>query len=169
MLSLVTGTMLVLFMAAPVSAASSSVVAAGARYHTAHSVFSDLPYDDGDLSYLLAYEYHDADAAWQLAVGYAPDVTGVDTVDYVVTPQLNLILKDNIWRAGVGILYSYIHDDIEGGDWTDLYWQLLLGIRIPLFGLQLGADAVYPFEEWDVVDEFDTDDLEYHGWLGFKF
>ena len=149
--------------------ASSSGLALGARYHADHTVFTELPFDDGDLSYMLAYEFSEGDAYWQVAVGYCADVTGSNSVDYVATPQVNLVLKDGIWRAGVGVLFSYIRDDVTGGDWTDLYWQLLVGIRLPLGSLKLGVEAVYPFESWDDVGEFDVDDLEYNGWLGYTF
>jgi len=166
--SILTG-LIALALTSTTAMAGSSVAAVGARYQTDHSVFTDLPFDDGDISYALAYEYDETDALWQLAVSYCPDVTGSNQVDYVITPQISLILRDGIWRAGTGVLMSYIHDEDIGGDWTDLYWQLLAGIQLPFFGLRIGAEAVYVYESWGDLGDFDSDDLEYNGWLGFEF
>lgn len=149
--------------------ASGSVISAGTRYHINHSIFEELPFDDGDFSYCLAYEYHEDAGYWQIGVDYAPDVTGAESTDYVITPQINLVFKDGIWLGGVGALRSYINDETAGGDWIDLYWQLLLGVQLPLFGLKVDLQTYYTFEEWDKVDEFDTDDLEFGVWLNFSF
>jgi len=160
---------LVFACAAGALAAGSSGLSLGARSHVDHSTFVDLPYDDGDLSYGLAYEIHESAAYWQVAVLYAPDVSGVETIDYVITPQINLIMKDSFWRMGVGALGSYIRDNETGGDWTDVYWQFIAGISIPLSVFELNAQAYYPFEAWRDIGDFDTDDIEFGGWLTYFF
>jgi len=152
----------------PAYAARRHAAGAGARWHVNHTVFEELPFDDGDLSYGLAYEYHDEAAYWQLAVHYTPDA-GTNGTDYVVTPQINLIFKDRIWRLGVGALDSYVAAEDGGGDWGDVYWQLLTGLNLPLFRFQLNANAFYVFESWSDLDDFDTDDLEYGFWLTYPF
>ena len=148
----------------------------GARYHANHSVFTELPYDDGDISYLLGWEMEDEDGYIQLAVDYAPSVTGADpltgieTTDYVITPQLNIGLVDNLIVGGIGILQSYISDDVTGEDWTDLYWQLRLGVRMPLGdSLKITIEAIYPFESWSDVGDLEGDDLDYGAFLTLCF
>ncbi len=153
---------------------AQSGVSAGVRQHVLHSVFEELPFEDGDLTYTLGYEYHDKNGYWQLLVGYTPDLSneelGIDdiAVDYVITPQLNLIFQDGVFLAGTGILGSYIETE-EEGDWTDIYWQLMLGLEIPLGALSLEAMAYYPFESWGDIDDFDFDDVEYGGSIKYRF
>jgi hypothetical protein len=145
----------------------------GGRYHVEHSEFEELPFGDGDTAYGLVYEFHDGPAYWQLGATYAFDVTGADTasntVDSVITPSINLVLQDGFWRAGAGLLSSYVQRDGGGSDWTDLYWQVLLGVGVPVFGLDLEVQALYSFEGWSDIDAFDFDDVEYGAWLTFAF
>lgn len=159
---------LLLILSAPTLVAENAI-SVNARYHSDHSVFEELPFDDGDVSYGLAYECHEESGYWQVGVDYAPDASGIESTDYVITPQINLVFKDNMWRGGVGALRSYIHDETSGGNWSDLYWQLLAGIELPLFGIQLDLHTYYVFEEWKQLDEFDWDDLEFGAGLKFSF
>lgn len=148
---------------------SSTVVGAGARYHANHSVFTDLPYDDGDISVAVYYEGHQVDTFWQFGVEYAFDLGGSETVNYVITPEFNLLWKDGIWFGGIGILYPYIDDEVSGGDWLDLYWQGILGAKIPIGILNIDLGVHYPFEKWSVVDEIDVKDLDYTAGLSVEF
>ena len=147
---------------------AQSAVSAGARYHAKHSAFEELPFENGDISYTLGYEYHDKAGYWQLLVGYTPEVGDGMLVDYIITPQLNLLIKDSVWIAGTGILGSYIETELES-DWTDVYWQVMLGFEFPLPAFSLELLAYYPFESWNEFDEFDTDDLEYGLSMKFMF
>lgn len=141
----------------------------GARQHVDHSTYTELPFNDGDLSYGIAYEYHEGQAYWQIALDYAPDITGTNFVDSVLTPQLNLIFEDRAWRGGLGILTSYIVSD-DDDDWTDIYWQFLFGIHLGMSkNIQLDVFAYYPFEGWAEIGEFDGKDIEFGGWLHFPF
>ena len=155
------------------SAENFNAISVGTRRHVNHSVFRALPFDDEDFSYALAYEYHESAGYWQIAVDYAPDASGMittnlsDSTDYVVTPQINLILKDRGWLGGVGALWSYIEDKNEGGAWTDQYWQLLAGFHLPLFRVHLDVNAYYVFEDWQDLDEFDAGDIDFAAWLRF--
>lgn len=138
----------------------SNQFTAGVRYHTEHAVFDEVPYDDGDLSFLIAYEYHEPSAYWQLALGYAPDASNGDDIDYVFTPEINIIIKDSIWRAGIGILTSYVGDDEE--EWSDMYWHLMAGVKLPVFGFPVQAFTYYTFEDFgEIVDEWEFEDMEY--------
>jgi hypothetical protein len=103
----------------------------GARWHSESSAREDLPFGDNDISYVLGYEYHENAAYWQLGLGIAPDVTAQDvdlpgttnavtgkpetfkddTVDMVLTPQINLIFEDGAFFGGVGGFWSYIMRD----------------------------------------------------------
>lgn len=152
------------------AAAGGQVLSLGARYHQAHSAFVDLPFEDGDISYTAAYEYHDKDAFWQLGVDVTPEVGEGNDVDYAVTPQLNLLLKDRIFQGGLGILSTYTRDAAGKGDWMDLYWQFILGVALPLPGpLKVSANAYYTFEQWDALGDFKSEDLEYGVAVGYTF
>ncbi len=153
---------LLLALTLPVLAvpATRPAVLAGARYHVEHSVFTELPFDSGDLSYTLGWEYHDQNGFWQLLVGYAPEIGGTNGVDYVVTPQLNLLLEDRGWQAGVGALSSYVVTEDES-DWTSIYWQFLLGFTLQLPAFSIDIMSYYPFESWGKLSDFDAGDIEF--------
>jgi len=173
-----------LLQAAQNASKSEQAMGLGVRTHALHSTFTDLPYDDGDLSYGLSYEFHEASGYWQIAVDYCMDpsrtttnglkaadsTNGVKMANSVITPQLNLIFKDKFWRGGVGALASYIDDEItQEADWTDIYYQFLLGIGVPLGKLGLDVMAVYPFEDWGSLGDFDTGDIDVQVWLKYIF
>jgi len=141
---------------------------AGARRHNEHSQIEDLPFDDGDISYGLAYEYYDGPRIWQLGVNYAPG-PGTNDIDYVLTPQLNLMMKDNAWLGGLGILGSLVEPEEGDGEWTDVYYQFMMGLELPIGGLNVKAFVYYPFDDWGELEEFDTDDLDYGAWVIFDF
>jgi len=167
-------------LAASGSSDDNNAIVIGGRYHAASHVLSQYPFDK-DYSYLLGYEYHDASAYWQLGVGFAPQAssTNAANVDYVVTPQLNLIFKDGVFKGGVGVLVSYLSkkDDTknalsnstEDKEWTDFYWQVMLGVGLPVGKITLDAFAYYPFKDFDSFDNFKTKDIEYGAWVGYKF
>ena len=151
----------------------------GARYHTDHSAYRDLPFGNGDISYMLALEYAERLALWQLGVDFAPDVSGTRDLDpeedqvgtrFVITPQLNLIFKDRVFRAGTGVLTSYVKDDDGEGEWLGPYWQLLLGLSFNIAGsVSLDTSAHYVMKSWDKITDFKFGDLEYSMLLTFRF
>lgn len=148
----------------------------GGRYHTENSVFTDLPYGNADISYALAYTFAQENVGLQLGANYASDVSGArdapntNLTDFVVTPQVNLILKDRVFRGGVGLLTSYIRDDSGESDWLSPYWQLLLGLNLP-FGkyLSLDGNVYYVLEKWSKIADFRIKELEYGLWLNYSF
>ncbi len=158
----------------PQFVSAQSGISIGVREHVTHTIFEELPFEDGDLTYTLGYEIHDSHGYWQLMVGYTPEVgneeLGIDefAVDYVLTPQLNLIIQDGIFIAGTGILGSYIETE-EDSDWTDVYWQLMLGLEIPLGGLRIELLAYYTYDSWGDIGDFDGDDVEYGGSIKYLF
>ena len=127
-------------------------LALGVRIHDEIKAIPELPHDQGDLSWLLAYEFHSNIAYWQLGLGYTPE-SNTDRDAEVLTPQINLIFKDSIYRLGLGALTSYVD---EGGetDWTDVYWQAIVGIELPLGShASLGLFGCYVFNKWEDITE----------------
>jgi len=151
-------------------AASTQVIDLGVRYHQKHSEFISLPYADEDLTYGVGYEIHEENALLQLVCGFTPDFADHQELDYGITPEANLLLKDGLLQGGLGILSTYTRDAADKGDWMDMYWQWVLGVNIPLgksFSFQ--ANAYYVFEDWGSLSKFDFGDVEFGGYLGYKF
>ena len=163
------------------SLSSPHSLSVGGRYHTEHSVFTDLPYGNGDLSYLLAYQYTQGLAIWQFACDLGPDVSGQKDVysgtttnmvgiDYIVSPQFNVIIKDRYFRGGGGIRTSYIRDTDGEGEWLDPYWQLQLGLSFPIYKrVSVDISAYYVYERWDKLLKFQFGDVEYGALLNLAF
>ena len=150
-------------------AQSSSKYSLGIRQHVNHSVYSELPFDDGDLSYGIAYEIHEYVSYWQIVLEYTPDLSGTNSLDYAITPQVNLIVEDGNWRGGLGLLKTYVAGG-DDDDWTDLYWQLLFGIHLGTSRKpELDVYAHYVFESWSDLGDFDGSDIEFGLWLSFPF
>lgn len=145
------------------------VISAGGRRHTEHSAFDELPFVDGDMSYSIGMEVHESAGYWQLLVGYAPDVgNATNNIDYVLTPQLNVLFRDGMWVGGTGILSSRVSTNNDD-DWTDLYWQLMFGVELTTAYIKLEILAIYPFEGWDTIGDFEFDDIDYGGALKIVF
>jgi len=160
----------------PALAESPHSLSVGGRYHTENTVFSDLPFGNADLSYGLAYTFAEEHVALKLGADFAPDVSGTrdapntNKTDYVITPQANFIVKDRIFRGGVGILTSYIRDDKGEGEWLDIYWQLMLGLSVPIFNhVSLEGNVYYVLERWDQITEFHLKEIEYGLWVNYTF
>ena len=153
-------------------------VTGSARFHVEHSAFTALPFDDGDFGYLLAYEYHEGLGLWQAGVEYAPSPDGDPDVNYVLTPQVSLILQDRIFRAGMGVLWSYVAREttetepvepvIDG--WSSPYYQFNIGLNFPILErFSIGIDSYYVFEGWGELKEFDIGDIEFGASVSVKF
>jgi hypothetical protein len=137
----------------------------GLRQHAEQPDFPDISFGD-ELSYGLSLSAIDAGGYWQGALLYTPEIEGAD---YAITPEINLVLTENAWRMGVGGAKTYISTDTDSG-WRDFFWQLLVGVGLPGIGAgKLELRAIYMFDEWDNVDNFDVDNLEYAIWMGIPF
>ena len=154
--------------ARPVLAAGSSRAGFALRQHSEGGTFDEYPFGD-DLSYTVAYEWEENQAFWQLAVDYAPSVDTTNATDYVITPQVTLMLKDKAWRGGLGVLKSLVSDKEEGNDWTDLYWQWALGLQLPILGINFDVTAYYIFESFSDLSDFESDNIEYAVWFKYAF
>lgn len=143
------------------------------RMHREHSAIESMPYGDSDLGWLLAYELHEGIGFWQAGVEFSDSPSKNQLIDYVLTPQLNLILKDRIYRAGLGIRWNYLKSgdpDTEESTWSDLLWQFTIGLSYPVWNrLELGAYSYYVFEEWSELGEFDFEDIEFGIAISYRF
>ena len=157
-----------LLSVASTQAATRSVsrMGAGARYHKAQDTVVAAPFDN-DVSYGVFYEYHEGETFWQLGVNYASSM-GSNDVDYVLTPEINLIFADDFWLGGTGILSSYVSDETTS-DWSDIYFQLILGFQIPVGNMSLEVLGYYVFDDFDALGEFDFDEIDIGVWLMYKF
>lgn len=162
-------TLLALLAAArPAVAARASRFGFALRQHSEEATLEEYPFGD-DVSFCLAYEWEENQAFWQVAVDYAPDVDTTNATDYVITPQINLMLKDKGWRGGIGVLKSMVSDKETGNDWTDLYWQWALGMQIPILGMRFNVEAYYLFESFSDLGDFETGNIEYALWFKYAF
>ncbi len=138
----------------------------GARYNAEQDTEREVAFDD-ETTYGLVYEYHEGNTFWQLGAQYGSGL-GSNDVDYVITPEINLMLSDGGWRGGIGALATYVKSD-DDSDWSDIYYQLILGFDMPLGGLALSIQASYTFEDFDNLDEFDFDEMDWSGYLMYQF
>lgn len=153
------------------SATAAGVLGVGGRYHQEHSTFLALPYAEGDLSYGLVYEIHEQDTSvLQLGCSVTPEFDKAADMDYAVTPELNLMMKDRMFQGGVGILSSYLSRSAGDSEWMDLYWQLLLGVRVDLSKkVSVQLNGSYVFESWGDLGDFDVGDIEGVAYIGYAF
>lgn len=139
-----------------------------------HTNFEDRPFAKDDYGYGLAYEIRDVKGGWQLGALYTPDAggkNGKEEYDYAITPFLNMFFKDRIFIGGLGMDKTYLPDtDTAGDEWTDLYWNFLLGLEFPLGKkLSVSALAIYDFEGWHQLGDFEFDDIEFAAALTLLF
>ncbi len=126
-------------------------ISAGARLHFDYAKFDRVPIQEDDISYLLFYEVHNDFAFWQIGGGFTPGPED-NRFDHIITPQINIIAKDSIYRMGVGALISNVKINNDS-DWTRVYWQAIFGLGIPIgrFGIDLYGH--YVFESWNKPGE----------------
>jgi len=141
----------------------------GGQYHNQHSAFDELPFVDEDITYGLAYFTGNRERTMMIAATYGADIGGTNEVDYTITPQLNLLLRDDAWRAGTGVLSTYTKLENGDDDWLDIYFQFILGFSVPVGDFSLDLHGIYQFEGWDRLDEFEFSDIQYGAWLSRGF
>lgn len=141
----------------------------GARFYQGSASFTNQPFSDGDIAYNICYEYRENKnpAFWQVVLGYAPNVDN-EQVDSVITPELNLMFEEDHFRAGVGILDSFINYKDIGND-SLFYYHLSFGVKQDLGNLCLALDTLYAFDDWGNLGDFDFADIEYGAWITYKF
>lgn len=166
----------------PAAAATKLVHTAGigARLYNGHSVFvpeggtnglsDNPPFEDGDIAYTVAYECHETKNPifWQLALGYASSLEN-DEVSDVFTPEFNLLVEEEHFRGGLGVLDSYVSYEEGDSDWTDVYYHFIFGMKYDMGNLTAALDALYAFSDWGELSDFEFDDIEYGLWLTYRF
>jgi len=155
--------LITLAFAAPARAIQQGLSLQGRQY-SEHRKFQRRPFDDGDFAYGAAYELRDAMGFWQLGARYTPNAGPDNRYDYIVTPFLNLVFRDQIFLGGIGIQKDYLpKTDTTDDEWTDLYYNVILGLGIPLGRrLELQALAFYDFNHvGKMIGDFDFDDVEF--------
>lgn len=130
-------------------------LAIGARYHFDYKDLEDIPVQEEDLSYHIFYEVHNDFAFWQIGSSFTPGPDD-DRFDQIITPQLNLIIKDRIYRLGIGAMISSVSINDES-DWSSVYWQGIFGFGIPLGPIGIDLMGHYVFESWSKPHEPATD------------
>lgn len=153
----------------------NNMLTIGGRYHMKQSNFDDLPFGNGDISYLLAYTYLYRASMWQFGLDTGPDVSGKMPatgagVDFALTPQFNLIFRDRYFRGGAGIRTTYLREDNGEGKWLSPYWQLQLGLSFPIWRtLSVDIGTYYVLEQWSKISSFRFSDLEYGLLVNYAF
>ena len=141
---------------------------AGARLYAGHSAFDDLPFSQGDIGYVVGAEIRDANGLLQLLATYSPSLDGgkwlelgsEEIADYVITPEITLLAEDNGWRAGAGLLASYVVTD-QDEDWTSLYYSFKMGYALGSGRVKLSVNADYVFEGISELGDFDFSDIDF--------
>ena len=142
-------------------------LALGLRYHQAADSVAHRALSDEDLSWVLAYEYHEEIAFWQIALGYASG-SNTDADARVLTPEVNLIFKDGIYRLGLGALINRV--SASNSQWTDLHWQVILGVSIPVASrISVDLYGHYLFHKWDEISKTSDNAAEASLLLAFQF
>ncbi len=150
-------------------AAPATELAVQVKKHADHSAFRERPYGKDDVSYGAFFELSEGLAAWRLGASYLTDASGFGEAETVITPEITLLAQDGIWEGGVSALMDYV-DANDETEWGDLYYQLQLGLRLPLGKrAALGVNAYYPMESFGEIGEFKTGDLDYGLSLRFGF
>lgn len=153
---------------AGVARADSQALGLSVRVHKAQTSFPEYPYSDGDLSYMAAWEVSTDKALIQLGADICPKFKDNDAVDYAASPELNLIFKDGVFRAGGGVLSTYEKGDTS--QWMDVYWQFLAGVSFSLPAkLSVDLYAIYPFKDLSGLGDFTTKGIEYSAGLTYHF
>lgn len=139
------------------------------KQHADHTKFDDRPYGKDDLSYGAFIEYFEGGAGWRLGAMYGSGLSGEGDFDTVITPEITLLLQDGLFETGVSTLIDYLDDGNDTG-WGDLYFQLQLGLNLPLGPhLAVGAAAFYALDDFGNITDFKFDNLDYGITLRLKF
>ncbi len=158
-----------LALASPAMALQQAVSGQVRQFGT-HKNFEDRPFANGDFGYGAAYEIRDTMGYWQIGALYTPDAGSDSDIDYAVTPFLNLMIKDKIFLAGLGIDKTYMSRSSGDDDWTDVYWTILTGLEFPISQhLSLTGLAVYDLNRLGKLGDFRFDDVEFAAALNLLF
>jgi hypothetical protein len=151
------------------AAAEFHVVPMAKKHEGRSDTFPDRPYGNDDMSYGIFFDFFEGMGAWRIGVSGSDDVTGIEGVDSVITPEIGLLALDGIWEAGISILMDYVNGE-DDSDWGDLYYQVHLALNLPLTeSVRVGIGAYYPFGSFGDITDFSTSDLDYAVTLRLSF
>lgn len=141
------------------------------RYHQEHSAVREWPFAKGDLSYGGSLLLYDGMGYIELGCNYAPDPTADEVLDEVITPFARLVIEDRCVVAAIGVRDNYVTftDEERDAEWTDLLYELHLGLEFTLGPVVIGGGAYYSFDDWNDLKDFAFEDLEYGVHAGFCF
>lgn len=129
--------------------------------------FDERPYGKDDISYGLYVDFYEGMGAWRLGASYASGLSGAGEADSVITPEVTLLATDGMWEAGISALIDYV-DSEEGADWGDVYYQVQLGVSLPVSQrFQIGIHAFYPFSGFSDITDVRIGDVDYGLMLRF--
>lgn len=139
------------------------------KQHDGRDDYAERPYGKDDMSYGVFLDAFEGVGGWRFGASYSGDLTGVEGVDSVITPEICLLVVDRIWETGIAVLIDYV--DVDGeADWNDVYFHAQFGINFPLGNrIQLGAHAFYPMESISDIVDIGFSDLDYGVQLRIMF
>lgn len=132
----------------------------------------DAYHDDGT-AINFSYRYK-----WNDHVGILAEVQtypdGYLDAEDMISPRLLLVLGQSFYiGGGVGwnkVDWEEVTDDFHNDDeWTDSFYMIRAGIEFSIFTehLFLDINANYEFNEWNDIDDFDSDIMTFGAGLKF--
>lgn len=164
-------------LAAPASSPAQvkqwfSSASAGIIQHSEHPAGFEYPFSNGDLSYPVAYEYHEGNSYWQIGAVFSPHVSATSTVgsaQSVISPQLSLVYTWPRVFAGIGITKHYVKYE-NMSQWSSLFWHAQVGVRLPVTDVfELRAAGYYQFRNLGDLGDFDLRELEWGVSVAYAF
>ncbi len=182
MKTLIITVILVLFMLPAHVCAGEHTLFFGVHYfYTLDQINDDLDDSLGDsfhedgLGYNFGYRYKFTPYFGLLAeIQTYPN--GYVDAESVISPRILAVFGQTIY-AGIGVGWHNVEwedvtDDLhESKNWTESFYTLRLGLEFPIFvdHLRLDLNGNYDFNEWNDVEEFDSDIITFSTGLKLSF
>lgn len=166
---------------APVWAGEHTVIFGAHYFYTLDEISADLDdsikdswHDDG-IGYNFGYRYK-----FNPTVGLLAEVqlypNGYNDAESVISPRILAVFGRSIY-AGLGIGWHNVEwedvtDDLhESSDWSDSFYLLRLGLEFPIIveHLRLDINGNYEFNDWNDVEEFQSDIITFGAGLKVSF
>ncbi len=167
--------------AIPTADASEHAFGIGAHYfYSLDDIREDLEDEFGDsfhrdgLALTVSYRFKPNDHfGIAFEVQAYPD--GYYDAESAYSPRLMMFLGKSLYIGG-GVAVNYVdwEDDLDflhdTDDWSDPYYLLRAGLEFPFIvdDLKLYIDASYEFNEWNEVEEFDSDTITFGAGIRFS-
>ncbi len=151
----------------------------GAHYFYAlGEIEEDWEFEDAGLGYNVSYRFSpQGPLAFEFMAQAYP--AGFYLAEKAYAPKL-FVLLGRPFYIGLGFLFYHYTWNEDGkrifdnsSEWSDLSYQARAGLIFPIFGrnLKLDINANYHFNtwDWDEVEDFDEDSLEFGAGLRLYF